>query len=237
MKISIESNIKEVINNLSNLEKRQLPYATMVATNNIAFDYLDAQRKEVEGVLNWKKKAPNAIRIKKATKSRPYAEIFVDEWSWGYYALKQHFHGGDRSRKGLEKAMIQLGYMYKNEILTPSPGTNISPSTYVQMMSQLKLNYKAGYAANETKKSRKKKSASRTSLRFFIITGKSKSPLAPGIYARMQGVESPICMLRISEKPEYKKRFNMEKTLLKVYNRRGSTHFKKAIEHALATAK
>lgn len=237
MKISIESNIKQFIKKFNDIEKKQLPYATMLATNNIAFDYLDKQKKEVQGELNWKRKAPNTVRIKKATKAKPYAEIYVDESHWGYYALRQHFTGGDRHRKGMEKAMIALGYMYKYEILTPSPGVRIRPSTYNQMIAQLKLTYKAGYDANETAKSRKRKSKTKTSLRFFIITGKSKSPLAPGIYARMSGVSSPVCMLRISEKPTYKKRFDMKKTLMKVYDRRGQEHFNKAWAHALRTSK
>ena len=188
-------------------------------------------------MFNWKSKAPNALRIKKATKANPIAEMYVDEWSWGYYALKSHYFGGDRHRKGMEKAMIALGYMHRNEILTPSPGVRINPSTYVQMMSQLKLNYKAGYSANETVASRKKKRTTKTVLRFFIITGKSKSPLAPGIYARMPDHDSPVCMLRISEKPTYKKRLDMEKTVSKVFKENGQRYLTEALDYAIKTAK
>lgn len=239
MKISMESNIKEFMSKLDDVQKKQIPYATMLATNNIAFDYFDKQKKEVAGGLNWKKKAPSILRIRKATKQRLYAEIFINEEKkvWGYYAVAQHFKGGDRHRKGLEKKMIEKGYMYKHEILTPSPGTTIKAGTYNQIISQLKLTNRAGYDANETAVSRKRKLKSKTSLRFFIITGKTKSPLAPGIYARMPGVPTPVCILRIAEKPTYKKRFDMEKTLKKVYDRRGDEHFKKSWIHALSTAK
>lgn len=238
MEVSIFSNIDEVMKGLNDLEKRQLPFAIMKATNDLAFDYWDKQKKEVGGKLSWKnEKAPNTIRILKATKQRPYAEIFVDESHWGYYALMQHFNGGDRHRKGLEKRMIAKGYMYKWEILTPSPGISVKAGTYNQIIAQLKLDDEVGYLANETKRSRDKKHKGKTSLRFFVITGKSKSPLAPGIYARMPGVETPVCMLRISEKPNYKQRFNMESTLLKVYDRRGNEYFKKALEYAISTAK
>lgn len=231
----IETNISQFINNLDDIEKKQVPYALMLTTNNMAFDFLNTHKKEIRSGLNWKKKLPNAIRIKRATKSRPYAEIYIDEWNWGYYALKQHYTGGDRSRKGMEKALIALGYMYKHEILTPSPGVRIKASMYVQMMSQLKLNYKAGYSANETLASRKRKS--KTSLRFFIISGKSKSPLAPGVYARMPGTDKPVCILRISEKPNYKKSFDMKKTFKMVYELRGKEHFDKAWTRAISTAK
>lgn len=238
MEVSIFSNIDKVISGLNDLEKRQLPFALMKATNDLAFDYLDKQKKEVGGKLSWKNaKAPNTIRILKATKQRPYAEVFVDNSHWGYYALMQHFNGGDRHRKGLEKRMIKKGYMYKWEILTPSPGVSVKPGTYNQMIAQLKLDDEVGYLANETKRSKDKKHKGKTSLRFFIVTGKSNSPLAPGIYARMPGVENPVCMLRISEKPNYKQRFNMEETLLKVYDRRGQEYFGKALDYAISTAK
>lgn len=239
MEVSILSNIDEIINGLDDLEKKQLPYAVKVATNNLAFDYWDKQKKEVSGGLAWKNvKAPNTIRILKATNQRPYAEIYVDESHWGYYALMQHFQGGDRHRKGMEKKMISKGYMYKWEILTPSPGVTIKAGTYNQMIAQLQLtSSSAGYDANETKRSKAKKHSGKTSLRFFIITGKSKSLLAPGIYARMPGAESPVCMLRIAEKPTYRERFDMEVTLSKVYDRRGLKYFDEALEHAINTAK
>jgi hypothetical protein len=232
-----QRDIEKLINRFTDLEKKQMPYAAMVATNNLAFTALNAHRDEVQGMFNWKSKAPNALKIKKANKSNPIAEMYVDEWSWGYYALKPHYLGGDRHRKGMEKAMIALGYMHRNEILTPSPGVRINPSIYVQMMSQLKLNYKAGYSANETVASRKKKRITKTVLRFFIITGKSKSPLAPGIYARMPDHDSPVCMLRISEKPTYKKKLDMEKTVSKVFKENGQRYLTEALDYAIKTAK
>lgn len=239
MKLNIidQRDIEKLINKFTDLEKKQMPYATMLATNNLAFAALDAHRDEVQGMFNWKSKAPNALRVKKATKSNPIAEMYVDEWSWGYYALKAHYFGGDRHRKGLEKAMIALGFMHRNEILTPSPGVRINSSTYVQMMSQLKLNYKAGYSANETVASRKKKRSTKTPLRFFIITGKSKSPLAPGIYARASDHDKLICMLRISEKPMYKKRLDMERTVTKIFKQNGQKFLTEALNHAINTAK
>ena len=238
MEVSIFSNIDEVINSLDDLQKKQLPYAVMVATNILAFDYWDKQKKEVSGGLAWKNvKAPNTIRILKATKQRPYAEIYVDESHWGYYALMQHFQGGDRHSKGMEKKMISKGYMYKWEILTPSPGVTIKAGVYNQMIAQLQLTSSTlGYVANETKRT-KKRSIAKNSSRYFIITGKSNSPLAPGVYARMPGSESPVCMLRIAEKPTYRERFDMEETLSKVYDRRGLKYFNEALEYAINTAK
>ena len=232
-KINIDSDIDKAITELEYLRKRDIPYIMKTTVNNLAFDALNSMKKEISGNLNiYKKSVPSSFRIRKATKSKPYAELYVDEFSWQHKVLAHHFSGGDRERRGMEKALIRSGHMYKNEILTPPPGVKIRSYVYVQMMSQLKLNDKAGYSANETKRSRAKGSSRKTSARFFIITGKSKSPMAPGIYARMPGHDKPLCMLRISEKPHYKKRFDLEATTSKVIARRYSKHLKDAMERA-----
>jgi len=236
--IKIESNFKDVLKGLNYFEKKQLPYIHMLTTNNLAFDFLDTMKLEIDGKLNiHKKQIPSSTRVKKATKSKPYAEIYVDEWSWQHKVLEHHFKGGDRERRGMEKALKRLGYISGNEILTPSPGVKIKSITYVQMMSQLKLDYKAGYNSNETTKSRLKNRASKTNLRFFMITSKTKSHLAPGVYARSPLMDNPIIMLRISSKPNYKKQFDMAKTLEIVYQRRGFEHFNNAYLRAMRTAR
>jgi len=232
-KISIDHNLDEAIKELGYLRDRDLPYIQRTTVNNLAFDALESMKREIGGKLNITKGSiPNSFRIKKATRDSNYAELFVDEFRWQHKVLAHHFSGGDRERRGMEKALIRSGYMYKGEILTPSPGVKIRGSAYIQMMSQLKLNIKAGYSANETKGSRSKANSRRTKARFFIVTGKSKTTMAPGIYARMPGHDKPICMLRISEKPNYKKRFDLESTVSKVIARRYSKHFNEAIERA-----
>jgi len=235
----IESNIQDIIRGLGDFEKTQLPYALRVASNNLAFEVLNTMKRDIGSKLHvGKKSIISSVRIKKATKTRNYAEVYVDEFSWQHKVLKHHFKGGDRDRKGLEKALIYWGYMYKWEILTPPPGVKIRPSTYVQILSQLKLDYKAGYNSNETKRSRLRKTADKKSrAKFFLITGKDKSHLAPGVYARMPGHSSPISILRIAEKPTYKKKFDFEKTTQSVYDKHGDKMFSKALEYAMLTSK
>lgn len=235
--MKIETNIKKVIKGLNDFEKKQIPFVTSKALNDFSFEVLRTMKKEIGDELNITKKAiPSSIRVKKATKQKLYSEIYVDEWSWQHKVLQHHFKGGDRERKGLEKALIYKGYMYKKEILTAPPGVKLKTSIYNKIIAQLKLTYKAGYSANETKKSKARKS--KNELRFFIITGKSKSPLAPGIYARpIIGTDSPICILRISEKPKYKKRFDLEKTIQNQYNKKFESIFDKALKYAINTAK
>lgn len=227
--------LKNLIDKVEDINKKQIPFATMNTLNNLAFSVMNSHKKQVSDGLKWKTKIPNAIKVKKATKQNLISEVFIDEWSWGWYALKQHYIGGDRHRKGLEKAMQYYGFITKDEILTPSPGVKINAGRYTQILSQLQLNYKAGYSANETKNSRRKNSTS--DLRYFIITKYSKVKHKPGIYARMEGYDKPICLLRISKKPTYKKRFDFESTVNKIWTEKGESFFNEAMQNAIKTAK
>ena len=226
--------VKKLLKAVGKIEKKDIPYVTMTATNNLAFDAKHTVEREIMSGLNIKKKSlTSQLRVKKAKKSNPYAILFVDNGKWQYKVLAHHFKGGDRERKGMEKAMIYLGLMHRKEILTPSPGVTIKPSVYVQMMSQIKLFYKAGFDANQTKRS-KYRNARKTKARYFVITGKSKSTMAPGVYAMMPGHDRPICMLRISEDPTYRKRFDLGESVRKVYAARGAKHIDSAVKRANA---
>ncbi len=226
--------IKELIKDIDGLRDRDIPYIAMLSLNNLAFDTKKSIDQEIGGKLNIrKKKLTTSVRVKKATKSSLTATVYIDEWSWQHKTLKHHFFGGDRDRKGVEKALIQLGYMSRNEILTPSPGVSIRPSNYVKMISQLKLTYKSGYASNETKKSRFKKRRKEKE-RYFLISSYTRSHLHPGIYVRMPDYKKPICLLRIVKAPNYKKRLtNFEDTVNKVHDRRKDIHLGDAMKKVL----
>ncbi len=237
MKFELEG-LKEVEKMLTGYEK-QLPYVTMLTLNDLAFDTMYMLKAEVKVKLNLRNnQIPNAFRVKKATKKKLEADVFIDDYKWQAKILKPHFYGGDRARKGTEKAMIYAGFMSPGEILTPSPGVRIQPSTYVQIMSFLKLNYKAGYDSNRNDRSKRK---NKTRAKFFIATkgNRRTAHLHPGIYARMDdGVRGkPIMILRIAKKPNYKKIFDIEKTALEVYKKSMKEYFIKNAKIAMRTAK
>ncbi len=221
--------LKEVEKMLGGFSK-QLPYVTMLTLNDLAFATMYAIKAEVKVKLNLRSNTiPNAFRVKKATKSRLVSEVFIDDSKWQADILKPHFNKSDsdfpardRGKKGLEKAMISAGHMSSNEILTPSPGVKIQYRTYKKMLSLLRSNGNAGSL-------------------FFLATKKSKRTrhLHPGIYARVDGgVRSkPIMILRISAKPDYSKRFDLEETAVKVYNRSARELFRKNADKAIRTAR
>lgn len=252
----IESNIGDIIKGLTEFEKKQLPYIMMLTANDIAFDVLESSRKDVRNIFKGKDLS-RAIRVKKATKSKLYAEVYVDDYvRWKENALTTLGLSGDRSRKSMERAMVKAGLMRGTEILVADG--KIAPWVNVKIMSVLQLNWKAGYSANQSKASKKRKDAAlkkanQSESQFFVVTsshiaisrnlGKvisKRSGLAPGIYTRQsdnvnkQGV---FRLFKIARKSNYEQQWNLEEILQKVYNRRGYKHFSKAYDIAMFSAK
>ena len=234
-KVVMRSNIKQVLKELGAFE-RDIPFILKETANDIAFEAIRKIKAEVQGKLHIRKKyIPNAWRVRKAEKSRLYAELYVDDWSWQKRVLEHHYYGGDRQRKGIEKAMIHLGLIDKDEILTPPPGVKIRPSTYVQIMSQLKLFSKAGFVANETKRSRtRKKRQGKDKVRYFFVRKGNRQGLHPGVYARKEGSSHLKCILRVASRPHYKKRLDAESIVRKVIERRMRTTLAANVEKAWA---
>ena len=117
MKLEVnKDDIKNMIQSLSNIEKKQVVYAEILATNDLAFSIRNRQNIETLANLAFKRKLPNAIKVIKSTKSNPFAEIYIDKSNWGYFALKQHYIGGERHNKGLEKFLKSKNLLKENEI-------------------------------------------------------------------------------------------------------------------------
>ncbi len=225
--------IRELVKDIDGLRDRDIPYIAVTYLNNLSFDTKKEIDKEIESKLHIKKKRlTTSVRVKKAYKRNPVSKIFIDESSWQHKTLKHHFFGGDRDRKGLEKALIYNGFMSSDEILTPPPGVNIRPSTYVKMIAQLRVTYKSGYSGNETKRSKKRKR--KTKERYFVIGTYERSHLHAGVYARMPDHDRPISILRIVKRPKYKKRLdNFEETVHKLQDTKSSKHLQDAMDWVL----
>ena len=128
---------------------RQLPYITMLALNDTAFDSKKLIRLKTQKKLNINNQSVlNGFRVKKATKGNLVSQVFVPMTAWQYGVLAQHFAGGDRERKGLEDILRHMGAMTKAQILTPSGGTRITKSGYKRITNAIKQSYGSRYNPN-----------------------------------------------------------------------------------------
>ncbi len=83
--LSVRADIKRITGKLSELAYRQLPYAEVLAVNDLATDVQVAERADLKKVLD--RPAPftlNAIGIRKARKSDPRAIVYVKDKTAAY---------------------------------------------------------------------------------------------------------------------------------------------------------
>lgn len=82
MVISIESNIKEIVGGLNDLDKKQIPYSIQVALNNTAELAMKSTKEQIDNSFNisssWNKVGGKfGIKKKSATKNNLEVEIFI----------------------------------------------------------------------------------------------------------------------------------------------------------------
>ena len=109
MHISIKSNVKEITRGLNRLQKKQIPFATMLALNDaaseISMKYLrkEADRKFDGGATAFTKRG---FKYTKASKTNLTASVYIDDIQSEY--LQYQIDGGTRRPKS--KVIAAPGY-------------------------------------------------------------------------------------------------------------------------------
>jgi len=274
----ITSNINEAINLLNDVDKKQIPYALSLALNDTIFDIKDENIKQIgekfsNPNMNFLKKS---FKIKKASKKNLVAQLWIREDSLGkgtpfINVLAPHYFGNHREHKRFEKALRYWGIIGRDEIVVPGTKAkknkwgNITANTYSEIMSHLGLHFKAGYSANTSIQSRRKKAKiERTRAKrdkgkgrsfnngklikedgyltikgksYFLVTSKS-SHLRRGIYQKKGVHGSKLTPILLFVKAgRYSKIFDFPKIANKTIDKNFDFHFRKAFAHAKNTAK
>jgi len=98
MRIDVRDNIKEVTKGLSSIQKKQIPFATMLALNDTAFalhkTYKAQTKQKFDNPTSFTQKG---FRVQKAKKTHLEAIVFVDEKRVDYMELQ--VDGGNRFPK------------------------------------------------------------------------------------------------------------------------------------------
>ena len=98
MRIDVRDNIKEVTKGLSSIQKKQLPFATMLALNDTAFalhkTYKAQTKQKFDNPTSFTQKG---FRVQKAKKTHLEAIVYVDEKRADY--MKLQVDGGNRTPK------------------------------------------------------------------------------------------------------------------------------------------
>lgn len=233
------------------LEKKQLPFATMRAINEGAFQIRQRWSEVMPRVFD----NPTALTLKavlysKATLQKPTASVFIrDEASNGTPPakyLQAQVEGGVRRLKGIEKNLTGRGVMAVGMFAVPGKGAqldafgNISRGQIQSIKSQLGVQGDQYANESEASRSRRLKRETKTGARnssYFAVKTK-RGNLKPGIYQRVnsglgRGLRSIFIFVR---SVRYRKRYQVFDLAQKYFDRNFTKIFNSELSKAVANS-
>lgn len=254
----LEYDDKALIKNLSDLEKKQLPFATMLALNDAMFSVVAAWKEAIPQVFD--RPTPftmNAVLYRKATKDKLYADVYLrDEMRDGTPParyLNREATGGAREEKPLEHLMRQAGILGADEFVVPARGFpldqfgNVPGAVARTILSDLQATRDTAdrsTAASRGKRARRKDINKRavyfeSSPKLSASQGKRQN-LPRAIFQRTAtGFGSSVRMAFIIVKgpPRYRQRFDARKFAQQAFSQAFPVAFQKRLRSAVASAK
>jgi len=207
--------------------QKQLPFATSVALNNVAFDARKSLHEGTKGAFN----APvrftqTAFLVQKSKKRDLKVFVFAQDKAGKDRAryLRFGIKGGARPQKGMDVFFAKA---------VPNDGT-IPAGSYFMPTSLVKTNA-AGNVTQATLRRISKGINGEARGGFFIGTPRGGGR-RPGIYRRSRNQLQPY-FIATTTRPSYTGRFNIEAIGTKVVQRRFGIHFNAALSKALGTAR
>jgi len=207
--------------------QKQLPFATSVAINNVAFDARKAINAGTKGAFHVPVKfTQNAFLVQKSKKKSLAAFVYAQDKAGKDRAryLRFGIAGGTRPQKGMDA-------YFANAV--PNDGT-IPAGAYFMPTSLVKTNA-SGNVTQATLRRISKGISGNPRGGFFIGTPRGGNR-PPGIYRRSREQLFPY-FIATTDRPDYTGRFNIESIGAKVIERRFGIHFNAALSKALSTAK
>ena len=208
--------------------QKQLPFATSVALNNVAFDARKAINAGTKGAFHVPVKfTQTAFLVQKSKKRTLAAFVYAQDKKGKDRAryLRFGIAGGTRPQKGLDR-------YFANAV--PNDGT-IPAGAFFMPTSLVKTNA-SGNVTQATLRRISKGISGDPRGGFFIGTPKGGNR-PPGIYRRSREQLFPY-FIATTDKPDYRAgRFNIESIGAKVIERRFGFHFNQALSKALSTAR
>lgn len=102
--ISLASDIKQAIKKLDSIQRKQVPYATALALNDVAFEARKAEQNAQRQYLDKPARFTTmGYQVKKADKRKLTAVIFVPQNRWNY--LRYVVEGGLSTRTGVKHSV------------------------------------------------------------------------------------------------------------------------------------
>lgn len=233
------------------IEQQNLPFALMQATNKTAFEVRESWRREAGRVFD--RPTPltqSAALYTKATKQRPYAEIFIrDQAAKGTAPAKYllpEVMGGQRRAKGIERLLESAGLMPTGYYAVPGKGAqldqygNIGAGKIRKILGELRTSGSSMTASADSGRGGKRRSGKgkRGSGAGHFALQKQHGNLAPGIYERTSYAHGrPVRSIFIftREAPKYAARYDILGYARKEFNTLMPFFFERELAKAVET--
>lgn len=239
---------------LTELETRQVPFATMQAINGTAFETRQRWAEVMPRVFD--RPTPltqKAVLYNKATKQRPYADIFLrDEAFKGTPPakyLRTQVEGGSRRRKGIENRLAARGILPAGMFVVPGKFApldaygNVPGSVLNQILSQIGARFDPLQNETDASRGRRKRRQRRqgqADTDYIALTSKGRR--RAGIYQRVKfnfggKIKHAIRpVLIFVSKAVYRPRFHIFDIARKVFARRYPEQFRQSLATAVASS-
>ena len=231
---------KNITGLFTSMEK-QITYATAKASNNIAFYVMKKEKEEIKRVFkNPKPSTVRSIRVLKANSvnKNTTAKILFDSihHDADEYMLP-NVVGGGRKKKRSEK---RLGHYYvPTKFADKDRYGNMRGGQVTKILSQAKLFNEAGYDANVTAKSKRRRKKRETYVLFDQAQGKRKA----GVYKRSDKhfniatkQQALVPIILFTKQPRYKRRFHFYRLAEKIVDKKWEKQFSYWMDKAFKTS-
>lgn len=236
---------------MSDLEKKQFPFAVSGALNDALFDARDAWRTNIASVFeNPTALTMNAVLYKKATKENLVAELFLrDEATKGTppsrYLLPE-VKGGERQEKPFEFLLRNAGIIGNNEFVTPARGFpldafgNVPGGVLQAILSDLSA--QRDVTANSTAESRRKRARKKNigKRQVYFLNRAKRGRLPRGIFERTAtgfGGSIRMVLAIVEGAPGYRSRFHAFEIANRAFAASFPVRFAERLRQAVATAR
>lgn len=251
LKIEVDAD-NELGRTFTDLERKNVPFAAMQASNAVAFEIRQVWARTAARVFD----RPTAMTIKaaqytKATLKRLYATVFLRNEALkgtppARYLLPQ-VQGGERPLKPVERLLQARGALPAGMFAVPGKGAdldahgNLQASTINQVLSQLGARRDPLQNQTDESRDRRRARAAKRGTRGaeYFAQGERRGRLLPGIYERVTtGFGSALRSLLIFvRRPRYQARFDIFRLAERQWNKLMPFHFKRELEKAVQTSK
>lgn len=223
---------------LSDIEKRQLPFATAVALNRTAQNVKDAEITAMKAAFDRPTRFTlNSLFIKPAKKNRLQAVVWVKDYAskaapptrW----LLPEVMGGNRSAKRSETLLSARSILPSGKALMPGKGVRLDAHGNISRGMMQKILSGLGAQGDKLANSTDSRRSEGNRKRFFVL---GKGSGAIGI-AERKGKRSIAMVLAFGKSPSYGSRLDFYGVASRTITRRLPQHLRAAMGEAVLSAK